>query len=591
MSRVYKAVDLRKVEGRLNDPYVAVKLLLVPVGDYSHSIAVLQSEAQKLQNLAHPNIVRVIDCDRDGHTVFMTMEYLTGEPLKKKFLAPGFSGLPQEEAMRITECIASALAFAHRLGIVHGDLKPGNVIITDKQEVKVIDFGIARVMKHPAAGEPSEEAAAAMPLWGELTALPPRTRAHRCSERQEPDTRDDIYALACITYEMLTGRHPFDRTAATVGATQASSRRIPRAFSQAIQRAVARPEVRARLAHAHGRALHSGAARYAQQPQAMADPGGCGAGAGRFSGGLLLAAAAASAHRAGREPSGAGGDSASARAEPGQVFRDCPTCPLMMVLAPGRFTQGSAPQDVEATRFEGPQHAVSIAYPLGVGVNEITQGEFREFIDATAREMNGCETYDGAWRRRSDLSWKDVGYSQTALHPVSCVSWDDAQAYAQWLSQRTGQKYRLPSASEWEYAARAGSATARPWGANSDAACALANVADQSAARTYPGWKVHACRDEYVYSAPVGSFAPNAFGLHDMLGNVFEWTEDCWQDDYAGAPADGSARLQGDCTQRELRGGSWFTAPAYVRSAYRNRFAPDYRSTSVGFRIARDIRQ
>jgi formylglycine-generating enzyme required for sulfatase activity len=114
-------------------------------------------------------------------------------------------------------------------------------------------------------------------------------------------------------------------------------------------------------------------------------------------------------------------------------------------------------------------------------------------------------------------------------------------------------------------------------------------VADETAQRRYPGWTTHPCTDTYVQAAPVGSFAANAFGLYDTLGNAFEWVADCWHDDYVGAPADASARRDGDCSQHELRGGSWFTAPAFVRVSYRNRFPANYRSTSVGFRVVREI--
>jgi formylglycine-generating enzyme required for sulfatase activity len=261
----------------------------------------------------------------------------------------------------------------------------------------------------------------------------------------------------------------------------------------------------------------------------------------------------------------------------------------MKVLPPGRFLQGSGADDPDAQPFEQPQHAVAIGYPFGMGVYEVTVGEFREFVDGTARKITGCTVYDGAWHERPDLGWSDVGYPQTSTHPVACVSWRDARDYTTWLSHKTGQRYRLASASEWEYAARAGSSTPRPWATNTEAACKSANVADQSAAQRYPGWNVHPCNDGYVYSAPVGSFAPNAFGLYDMLGNVFEWVQDCWHPDYRGAPSDGSAWLTGDCSQHDMRGGSWFTTPPYVGVAARNRFEEGYRSNSVGFRLVRDM--
>jgi formylglycine-generating enzyme required for sulfatase activity len=261
----------------------------------------------------------------------------------------------------------------------------------------------------------------------------------------------------------------------------------------------------------------------------------------------------------------------------------------MKVIGPGSFRQGSAASDPQTTEFERPQHLVFVGHALAVGVQEITRAQFGEFVEATGHDVRGCASYDGNWRIRPELSWTNAGFAQSAAHPAVCVSWRDASAYADWLSRKTGQRYRLPSASEWEYAARAGSPGSQPWEGNSDAACTSANVADEAAAQRFAGWKVHTCNDGYVYTAPVGAFVPNAFGLSDMLGNVFEWVEDCWSANYDFAPRDGSAWNQGDCTERETRGGSWFTSPEYVRAAYRNRFDENYRSNSVGFRVVRNL--
>ncbi len=203
--------------------------------------------------------------------------------------------------------------------------------------------------------------------------------------------------------------------------------------------------------------------------------------------------------------------------------------------------------------------------------------------------MQGCDTYDGEWKIHAENNWQNPGFAQTGSHPVTCTSWDDAHAYAGWLSAKTGHRYRLPSASEWEYAARAGGEAVTPWNPDGSDACASANVADKSAAHRYPGWEAFPCDDGYVYTAPVGSFKANRWGLNDMLGNVFQWTEDCWHADYAGAPVDGSARRDAVCSERELRGGSWFSTPAFVRANYRNHFDANYRTSSVGFRLARDL--
>lgn len=288
---------------------------------------------------------------------------------------------------------------------------------------------------------------------------------------------------------------------------------------------------------------------------------------------------------AGRQPVAAG---LEAGAVAGSVIHDCPTCPAMTILPAGRFKQGAAAADGSGP-FDKPVHWVAIAHPFAMSTNPVTLDEFRAFAAATGRDMQGCDTYDGAWKHVATANWQNPGFTQTGAHPVTCASWNDAQAYASWVSSKAGHPYRLPTASEWEYAARSGAEAATPWGAAAADACANANVADQSAAQQYPGWSVFGCSDGWVNTAPVGSFKANAFGLNDMLGNVFQWTQDCWTADYTGAPIDGSARGDGNCAERELRGGSWFSNPAFVRATYRNHFAADNRSSSVGIRLVREV--
>ena len=276
---------------------------------------------------------------------------------------------------------------------------------------------------------------------------------------------------------------------------------------------------------------------------------------------------------------------------PGTVIRDCAQCPTMTVLPVGRFKQGSAAVDSGSSAFDKPLHWVNITHPFSMSTNTVTVDEFQQFIASTGRDMQGCDTYDGSWKHHPKNNWKNPGFTQTGTHPVTCVSWNDAQAYARWMSAKTGHRYRLPSASEWEFAARSGGEAVLPWNPDGADACGNANVADQTAVRRYPGWTAFGCSDGYVYTAPVGSFKANAFGLNDTLGNVFQWTLDCWTAGYAGAPIDGSARTDGNCSERELRGGSWFSTPAYVRASYRNHFAADYRTSSVGIRLVREIEQ
>ena len=206
MGTVYKALDLRKLEASDRNPYIAIKVLNVQFRGHPKSLIALQREARKAQALAHPNIVSVYDFDRDGPMVYLTMEYLQGKPLSQVLRAPGFSGMPYAQVLPIVAGMGNALAYAHGRGFVHCDFKPGNVIVTDAGVVKVIDFGIARVFQKT---ETDADATVFDP--GSLGALTPAYASPEMLERRDPDPRDDIYALACITYELLTGHHPFNR--------------------------------------------------------------------------------------------------------------------------------------------------------------------------------------------------------------------------------------------------------------------------------------------------------------------------------------------------------------------------------------------
>jgi predicted Ser/Thr protein kinase len=210
MGTVYKALDLRKLEASDRNPYIAIKVLNVQFRGHPKSLIALQREAKKAQSLAHPNIVTVYDFDRDGSTVFLTMEYLSGNPLSRILRAPDFTGMPYAETLRILRGMARALSYAHERGFVHCDLKPANVFLTDTGEVKVIDFGIARVFRKP---EKDVDATVFDP--GSLGGLTPAYASPEMLEHRVPDPRDDVYALACIVYELLTGKHPFDRATAT----------------------------------------------------------------------------------------------------------------------------------------------------------------------------------------------------------------------------------------------------------------------------------------------------------------------------------------------------------------------------------------
>ncbi|MGF6985382.1 hypothetical protein QFZ99_004923 [Paraburkholderia atlantica] len=210
MGTVYKALDLRKLEASDRKPYLAIKVLNVQFRGNPNSLVALQREARKAQVLAHRNIITVYDFDRDGPIVYLTMEYLSGKPLSQLLRTPGYQGMPVRAALPIVRGMCAALAYAHERGFVHCDFKPANVFLTTNAEVKVIDFGIARVFQRP-----EEESDATVFDPGSLGALTPAYASPEMIEHREPDPRDDMYALGCITYELLTGHHPFDRLSAT----------------------------------------------------------------------------------------------------------------------------------------------------------------------------------------------------------------------------------------------------------------------------------------------------------------------------------------------------------------------------------------
>ena len=282
---------------------------------------------------------------------------------------------------------------------------------------------------------------------------------------------------------------------------------------------------------------------------------------------------------------------------PYRAFKDCPECPEMVPIPAGRFLMGAAPGEEERENLPGdfrnrsqPRYWVNVV-SFAVGRYEVTRGQYRVFAEATGRSSEGCFVWTGRKFER-DLSkdWRTPGYAQDDTHPVACVSWEDASAYVAWLSQKTGNDYRLLTEAEWEYAARAGTTTTRFWGDDGNMSCGDANGADLTIKAQVPGFSnslAANCNDRYAYTAPVGSYRANAFGLHDMLGNVWEWTQDCWNENYHGAPTDGSAWMTGTCSRRVVRGGSWGLNPRYLRAAVRSWYTAAIRDSNVGFRVAR----
>lgn len=250
-------------------------------------------------------------------------------------------------------------------------------------------------------------------------------------------------------------------------------------------------------------------------------------------------------------------------------YRDCADTPAMIRLQGGRFLMGE--QGSAGTLYERPVREVQVG-EFSIGQYEVTFDEWDQCVRA-----GGClnAADDNGWGRGS--------------RPVINVSWVDAQQYVHWLSNKTGRTYRLPTEAEWEYAARAGTNTRYSWGDGSEWVCSVANVLDLSGAEQHPTWHWHAsCDDRYPTTAPVGSFPPNRWGLHDINGNVWEWVQDCWHSDYTEAPADSSPWITGgECGKRVNRGGGWGNHPRSMRSASRDADSAEGHSNAMGFRVAR----
>ncbi|MFT7266467.1 MAG: sulfatase activating formylglycine-generating enzyme [Halioglobus sp.] len=282
---------------------------------------------------------------------------------------------------------------------------------------------------------------------------------------------------------------------------------------------------------------------------------------------------------------------------PGTTFRDCDTCPEMVVIPVGSSILGSEPWEQGRMSAEGPSREVTIGYALAVSKFETTRVQFAEFIaDTGYQPVNNSQCFSWNYSRYLGFvpwhTWERPGIYQEPNHPVICVSWRDASAFADWLSGKTGRRYRLPSTAESEYATRAGTRGPWFWGTNSFDACTYANVADDSFRRVYHFAAPFDCDDSYQNTAPVGTFKPNPWGLHDMLGNVYEWTSDCFHPEMIDLPRDGRAWTEGrgvDCSMRTLRSGSWVTGTSQVRASAQYFFADDYHSQIAGFRLVTEL--
>jgi formylglycine-generating enzyme required for sulfatase activity len=258
---------------------------------------------------------------------------------------------------------------------------------------------------------------------------------------------------------------------------------------------------------------------------------------------------------------------------PGKVFKDCKDCPEMVVLPAGTFTMGTPEDEVGREPDEGPMHPVTFAKPFAMSRFQVTAGEWDSYV-----RQSGVKIANGDERPGRECVASKPRYPQGPRQPAVCMDFEDVQNYVAWLSKKTGHHYQMVSEAQREYAARAGSTGPFPFPFDEGKGYSIAQHAN-----------TYGPADGYSYSSPVGSYPPNTFGMYDMHGNVYEWTADCYNDDYVGAPSDGSAWLTGKCQFRRIRGNDWGEAPVFSRSGNRNALVPDNRGDWIGFRVVRDL--
>ena len=575
--------------------------------DFEWGLARFVDEARTLTRFRHPNLVRVSDYFEANNTAYIVMDYEDGEPLDA--LLERHGTLTEAQLRRVVLPVADGLRQAHAAGFLHRDIKPSNIFVRRSDETPVLlDFGSAR----QALGRKSRS----------MTAI--ASAGYSPPEQYESQGAQgawtDIYALSALCHRAVVGKIPMEaprrqgqllrsRVDPLPRLAETAPAGYSRAFLEAVDwglrvieterpqsldewlarmedveagdapkvpKAPARPAARKRkgfgtgVAWLAGAAAAIGVALYFALAYWLQD-------SGQDQGTTLESAppAAQSRHvdRAGgndARPGTLSSESASRRSDGNLVggrFRDCPECPEMIVVPSGSFLMGSPSHEEGRDEDEGPVHQVRIAEPFAVGVYEVTFAEWDACVAGGG--CGGYQPYDEGWGRDR--------------RPVINVSWRNAGSYVSWLSRRTRERYRLLSESEWEYVARAGTTT--PFHTGSTISMDQANYYEDY---PYSGGVRGEGRGRTV---AVGSFGSNAFGLHDVHGNVREWVQDCWSDGYQGAPSDGSAWESGSCSSRVSRGGYWFGSPGVLRSADRLRNITGNRnSTAAGFRVARTLK-
>ena len=593
MGVVYRArqVELNRV--------VALKMLRTGTHATFEEQSRFRTEAESVARLQHPNIVQIFEVgDRNGQ-LFFSMEYVARGNLSQKFAD---NPLFTRAAAELLRTLAMAVEHAHQHNIIHRDLKPANVLLTEDGTPKIGDFGLAKRLEEESAHTRT----------GDVMGTPSYMAPEQAVGSRDIGPATDVYALGAILYEMLTGQAPFKGKNAweTVSQVIADSPLPPsrlrpsvpgdldticlkclektpthryasaRELADELDRWLTHKPIVARRVGAGGRAL-----RWTRRHPSLA--------------GLISVLLTVSVGLAVAGWQGLLNSKATPMPDNGDQFINS----LGMSFAnipDGQFEMGMHQLGEAAEDDQLPLHTVQIR-SFYMGVHEVTVKQFRAFVKAKRPTMDagtGFESKTGKMARAPDFDWQNPGWKQNDNLPVVNVSWENAVAFCDWLSLLENRTYRLPTEAEWEYACRAGSTTVFFCGNEEDSLQDYANVADASLRSllqehfeetdyfdyTKP-WN-----DGFPFTAPVGQFKPNAFGLYDMHGNVQEWCSDWYgADSYAHSPSE-NPRGPESGSHRVKRGGDWVDYASICRSSFRrSEVPPGSRCHFLGFRIVCEV--
>ncbi|MEN8219063.1 MAG: bifunctional serine/threonine-protein kinase/formylglycine-generating enzyme family protein [Pseudomonadota bacterium] len=523
-------------------------------------------EARTLALMDHNNIVRVRHFFEENGTGYLVMDYYEGVTLGAYVKQKG-GKLSEKLAVDILILVLDGLREVHRHHFLHRDVKPQNIYLTTDGRIILLDFGAAR------------QAVTARTRSLSVVYTPGYAPYEQYLSRGNQGPWTDIYGAAATLYFMVVGKAPPEAQERVLKDSIEYPKTLSTRLHKALVPALAvktqdRPQTVAQWQQMLWGKPSSKLIPQPAQNQAPKMKWFWGVALLIFMSvpvGLLNKPELADQVREAEERM------AELDKKPGKVFRDRlkdgSLGPEMVWIPAGRFRMGDIQGGGESN--EKPVHSVSVN-GFAMERYEVTVGEFRRFVNATgykttAEKKNSCYSYSQGWKYVEGANWRSPGFSQADTEPVVCVSWHDATAYAKWLSEQTGQQYRLPTEAQWEYVARAGTETKYWWG--NEIGKNKANCDNDS------------CGDRFKYTAPVGSFAPNPFGIYDTVGNVWEWVQDIYSSDYYSSSISSDPSGPSTGSRRVFRSGGWFISASLCRAAIRRYDSPGARYGSIGFRL------